>query len=86
MTKTVLENIVHEIKISKYFSIIVNSTPDILKVDQLTVAIRYILPDSLPVEHFLGFLSSVGHKAKYMELAILQIFSDLEIDIKSCRG
>jgi hypothetical protein len=52
MTKTVLENIVHEIKISKYFSTIVDFAPDISKVDQLTVAVRYILPDGSPVERF----------------------------------
>lgn len=86
MTKTVLENIANETKISKYFSLIVDSTPDVSKVDQLTVAIRYILPDGSPVERFLGFLPSVGHKAKDMELAILQKFSDLGIDIRNCRG
>jgi len=86
MTKTVLENIVQEIITSKYFSIIIDSTPDISKVDQLTVAIRYILPDGSPVESFLGFLPSVGHKAKDMELAILHFFSDLGIDMKNCRG
>ncbi|CAI6349556.1 unnamed protein product [Macrosiphum euphorbiae] len=86
MTKTVLENIVQETITSKYFSIIIDSTPDISKVDQLTVAIRYILPDGSPVERFLGFLPSVGHKAKDMELAILHFFSDLGIDRKNCRG
>lgn len=84
MTKTVLENIVQETITSKYFSIIIDSTPDISKVDQLTVAIRYILPDGSPVERFLGFLPSVGHKAKDMELA--HFFSDLGIDMKNCRG
>jgi len=64
----------------------VDSTPDISKVDQLTIAIRYILPDGSPVERFLGFVPSVGHKAKDMELAILNMFSDLGIDIRSCRG
>ncbi|XP_008182354.1 zinc finger MYM-type protein 1-like [Acyrthosiphon pisum] len=86
MTKTVLENIIQETITSKYFSIIIDSTPDISKVDQHTVAIRYILPDCSPVERFLGFLPSVGHKAKDMELAILHFFSDLGIDMKNCRG
>jgi len=35
MTKTVLENIVQETITSKYFSIIIYSTPDISKVDNL---------------------------------------------------
>lgn len=44
------------------------------------------MPGGLPVEHFLGFVPSVGHKAKDMESAILHMFSDLGIDIKNCRG
>lgn len=63
MSKTVLQCIVKAIKITKYFSIIVDLTPDVTKVDQLTVAVRYISKDGLPVERFIGFFPSVGHKA-----------------------
>lgn len=86
MSKTVLEHIVNEIKIAKYFSIIVDSTPDVTKADQLTVAIRYIHNDNTPVERFIGFLPSVGHKAQEMELELLKMFKNLDIDIKNCRG
>lgn len=86
ITKTVSENIVHEIEIFKYFSIIVDSIPDISKVNQLAVVIRYILPDGSSVEGFLGSSPSVGHKSKDLELAILYIFSDLGIDIINYRG
>lgn len=44
--------IVNEINESKYFSIIVDSTPGISKKDQLTVVIRYIIPASEIKEHF----------------------------------
>lgn len=67
MSKTVLEIICKEIKLAKYFSIIVDSTPDVSKVDQLTVALQYIRYDGSPVERFFGFLPSVGHKGQEME-------------------
>lgn len=86
MSKTVLQCIVKEIKIAKYFSIIVDSTPDVTKVDQLTVAVRYICKDGSPVERFIGFLPSVGHKAKEMELELMKMFKNLDIDMINCRG
>jgi len=86
MSKTVLEIICKEIKLAKYFSIIVDSAPDVSKVDQLTVAIRYIRYDGSPVERFIGFLPSVGHKGQEMELALLNMFENLSFDITNCRG
>ncbi|KAL4132010.1 hypothetical protein QTP88_009231 [Uroleucon formosanum] len=86
MSKTVLQCIVKEIKVSKYFSIIVDSTPDVTKVDQLTVAVRYICKDGLPVERIIGFLPSVGHKAQEMELELLKLFKNLDIDMINCRA
>lgn len=79
MITTVLQCIVKEIQIAKYFSIIVDSTPDVTKVDQLTVVVRYIYKDGLPVERFIGFLPSVGHKTKEMEFELLKMFKNLGI-------
>jgi hypothetical protein len=70
MNKSVLRKI-NEVMAAKYFSLIVNSTPDITKFDQLTIAIRYVNLDGTPVEGFLCFIPSVGHKSEEMEVAIL---------------
>ncbi|KAL4142249.1 hypothetical protein QTP88_004744 [Uroleucon formosanum] len=69
MNNSVADKIVSEINESKYFSIIVDSTPDISKTDQLTVVIRYITPTGESKERILAFLSSVGHKGEQMEYA-----------------
>ena len=82
MSDILNEKIVAELKLSKYFSIILDSTPDIAKVDQLTMVIRYVLPGGAPVERFLKFLPSVGH----MEQAFLSELEVQEIDISDCRG
>ncbi|KAE9544393.1 hypothetical protein AGLY_001572 [Aphis glycines] len=67
------------------FISLMNSTPDITKVDQLTIIIRYIEDNNFAVERFLGFLKSVGHKAEDMENALLNFFTDHSIDLKNCR-
>ncbi|KAL4126380.1 hypothetical protein QTP88_010602 [Uroleucon formosanum] len=86
MSDTVIDKIVSEIKERKYFSLIVDSTPDVTTRDQLTVAIRYISNEGLLVERFLGFIPSVGHKGSDMEQALLKKFCELNIDLKFCRG
>ena len=60
MGQKVLSVIVDEIKTAKYFSISVDSTPDIMYVDQLTLIIRYVL-QSGPVERFLKFIPIFSH-------------------------
>lgn len=40
---------------------IVDQTPDITKIDQLTITIRYVMFDGFPVERFIGFLQPVDH-------------------------
>lgn len=79
--------IVAEIKRAKYYSIIVDSSPDIAHIDQLTIIIRYVLPNGTPVERFLTFLPNCGHKGEEMEKAILEfIENSLQLNIADCRG
>ncbi|KAL4132815.1 hypothetical protein QTP88_009907 [Uroleucon formosanum] len=86
MNKYVLRNIVNEVTVAKYFSLIVDSTPDITKFDQLTIAIRYVNLDGTAVERFLCFIPSVGHESKEMEVAILTKLTELNININYCHG
>lgn len=85
MNKSVLQIIVDEITSAKYFSLIVDSTPDVTKVNQLTVAVRYVNSNGIAVERFLCFIPSVGHKSKEMEVAILTKLTELNININYCR-
>uniref|UniRef100_H2YAG2 HAT C-terminal dimerisation domain-containing protein n=1 Tax=Ciona savignyi TaxID=51511 RepID=H2YAG2_CIOSA len=62
LAKKVLNFIISEIKQAKYYSVSVDSTPDITNVDQLTIVIRYVLPDG-PVERFVQFVPIRGHTA-----------------------
>ena len=55
MGEKVLLAIVKEVLSAKYYSISVDSTPDVSHVDQLTFTVRYV-KDSDPVERFLQFI------------------------------
>jgi hypothetical protein len=85
MGEVVIKETVNQIQSRKYFSI-VDSTPGITKIDQLTIAIRYAMSNGFPVERLIGFLPSFDHKVEDMEKAIINTFSELNINIKNCRG
>ena len=59
MADKVRNSIVADIKQAGYFSISVDSTPDVSHVDQLTLIVRFVSPDDgLPVERFLQFFKT----------------------------
>lgn len=86
MSKKVKNIIIKEIKNAKYFSISVDSTPDIGHIDQLSLIIRYVDDNRQPVERFLCFLDNVGHKAEQMAEAVLSTIENLNLNICNLRG
>lgn len=73
MGQRVLKTIVNELKSAKYYSICVDSTPDLSHFDQLTFIVRYV-KDGQPIERFLQFLRMDGHDAQYIADTILNYF------------
>lgn len=56
-----LSEIIAEVNLTKYFSVIIDSTPDMMHINQLTFIIRYISPKGL-VEELPDITS---HKCKW---------------------
>lgn len=52
LAREVLNYILKDLRAAKYFSMIVDSTPDISHIDQLTLIVRYVLSNGKPVEFF----------------------------------
>lgn len=87
IASSILDHIICEIKKFKYYSVSLDSTPDISHVDQLTLIVRYVLPSG-PVERFVKFLDMEGHghTAEKLAQSLLDFLKENDIDIKDCRG
>jgi hypothetical protein len=86
MSEKVINTIVDEIKSSKYFSISIDSTPDISHTDQLSFVIRYVLSNGEQIERFIGFLENVGHKSENLAESVLSVVTCHRLDFKCCKS
>lgn len=86
MWEKVLDIMSDEVHASKYFALIVDSSPDVSHCYQLAVILRYVTTEGFIQERFVGYISSVGHTGECMETAVLDILQKLQIDIKNGRG
>uniref|UniRef100_A0A3B3TM85 DUF4371 domain-containing protein n=1 Tax=Poecilia latipinna TaxID=48699 RepID=A0A3B3TM85_9TELE len=86
MGDRVLSEIVSEVKMAKYFSISVDSTPDVAHVDQLTLVLRYVSPEGHSQERFLKFLPIESHTGEALCASVLKVLEEMGIDIANCRG
>lgn len=86
MAKKVMCSITDEVKAAKYFSISVDSTPDISHMDQLTFTIRYVMPTTGPIERFLQFIPMLRHTGRDIARTVLDSLKEKNIPISNCRG
>lgn len=86
MADEVKSRLITEVKEAIYFSIIVDSTPDVSHVDQLTFILRFVDKHGEIKERFLGFLIIENHDSAYLENIVLEYIRELTLNIKNCRG
>jgi hypothetical protein len=86
MSNKMVKEIVQQVKKAKYYSIILDSTPDISHVDQLALVIRYVTEEGTPIERFLRFFQNTGHKAAELSQTVQQALEEYGLDIQNCRG
>ena len=83
MGNEVFARILHELKSAKFYSISVDSTPDISHVDQLTCVVRYVLPSG-PTERFLTFLQPQRHTGEELGNTLVTFLQEHSISIEDC--
>ncbi|XP_030225015.1 zinc finger MYM-type protein 1-like [Gadus morhua] len=88
------EKIVHymlrEIKLAKYYSIILDCTPDLSHVEQLSVIVRIVAADDTDTpkikEHFMGFLEVESSTGESLSNLILKRLEEFNLPFEDCRG
>ena len=87
MGSRVKETILNELKIAKYYSFSVDSTPDITHMDQLTFTIRYVMANGNLNERFLKFVPITCHTGHSLfEVIKSTLCGDMGIGFEDCRG
>ena len=85
--KTVFDKSVQTNRDSKYFGIIVDFTPDLQHVDQLTFIIPHVNPFTFEVsENFLQFIPIASHKGEDLTAVILQFLADCSLNVENIRS
>ena len=73
-----------------YFSVLLDSTPDVSHIDQMTFIVRYVKVDSNNEvqikESFLNFFSLHGKNADEITKSILNVLQQNGLNIMMCRG
>lgn len=84
----IVEHMVCDIKQSKYFSIILDCTPDVSHKEQLSVIVRHVATTDTPQikEHFMGFLEAEESTGENLSTLILKKLEELNIPFEDCRG
>lgn len=79
------QKIIDEIRDAKYYSLSVDSTPNVSHTDQLDFCVRYV-ENGAPVEHFLSFIPIEEHTAESLSDVVIKFLKDKIIDIMDGRG
>ena len=84
IVQKLFQSIIHELTCAKYFSVSIDSTPDITHIDQHTCVLRYVL-DNEPVERFVKFIEIGGHSGEELANSLLMFLEQAGISINDCR-
>lgn len=85
----VREFLLTNVRRQKYFAIMVDSTPDVSKMDQLSFVIRSVecnKNECLIKESFMGFITTTEKTGIGLCNVILKKLEDWKLDIMDCRG
>ena len=84
------KKIISEIKKAKYFTLMLDSTPDVSREDQIAEILRYVhINENKDVEIkevFLGFFQVSEKNAASLVKSVIEKLSDDGIDLNDCRG
>jgi hypothetical protein len=83
MSKQVMNHIVKEIQQAKYFSIMIDETTDISKLEQVSLVIRYTDDHFNVHERFMGFQRTTAMTGEALFNLLLEWSKKLNLDVKN---
>mgnify|MGYP003530496588 CR=1 FL=1 len=89
IAKRIREEILSKLKMAKYFSIIVDCTHDVSKVEQMSIVLRFVQMENAEVkvcEHFIDFIPVEQTTGAALTDVILQMLTQTGIPIEDMRG
>ncbi|XP_008181540.1 zinc finger MYM-type protein 1-like [Acyrthosiphon pisum] len=85
MGNEVLLEIIKQLQETKYFGLILDSTPDRAHKDQFAVIVRYCYK-GLVVERFLTYIHILSHTGISMAEEVIHFLENNNINLQHCRG
>lgn len=83
----IMSTIINDVKTAGHFSVIVDSTIDIAKVDQLSLSIRHVTKAGEPIERFIKFAELPDSSAEsFYNILTDTLINELGLDVKLMRG
>lgn len=89
MASEVKKIIIDKLKLSKYFAIILDCTPDVSHKEQMSLIVRFVdvsQPDVKVVEHFVEFFIVEDTTGKGLSDSLLATLEKFCLNIHDCRG
>uniref|UniRef100_A0A7N0VHQ7 TTF-type domain-containing protein n=1 Tax=Kalanchoe fedtschenkoi TaxID=63787 RepID=A0A7N0VHQ7_KALFE len=89
LSSSIRSEIVKKIKLAKYFSVILDCTPDVSHQEQMSMILRYVdLSTSSVVieESFMGFINVNDTTGQGLFDVLLQELKSLDLDVDNVRG
>ena len=88
---TITNYILNKVRESKYFSVILDCTPDVSHTELITVILRHVYLNNTNkkvevCEHFIGFCPITSSTGEGLLNFVLNLFSQLNVDIQNMRG
>ncbi|XP_065667641.1 52 kDa repressor of the inhibitor of the protein kinase-like [Hydra vulgaris] len=85
-SEEISESILSEVRKNIFFSIIADEACDSSTKEQMSLVLRFVDSDFNIREDFIQFIHSEGVKGKDLLNVLLNCVSNLNLDIKNCRG
>lgn len=89
MARKTREDILEKLKSAKYYSLILDCTPDISHTEKMSFTVRFIGTSDGKIiiqEHFIGYRTMNDTTGESLTLNILSMLEECAINIQDCRG